>query len=309
MQQPLISIILPTYNGAKFIRTSVDSCLQQSYTNFELIIVNDNSADDTPAIIEDYAKKDPRIKVIHNSINKRLPQSLNIGFGAATGDYFTWTSDDNYYTPNALQTMMDTLKENESIDLVYADYTLIDDDGKIFGVRQFKDVYANFTSWLGCGACFLYKAVIHKALNGYDPSAYLIEDYEFFVRAFLQYQFKYLPTAELYFYRDHPASLTSTQKSSVNDLSKIVIERLIPKLAQKLPSNQMALLYRKFAVYYAVLKNNTSKSSYYLQKLTGLSKKQALVSIIYIIAMKFYWAFRFLVFGFTEFFRLLIGKK
>lgn len=309
MPEPVLSVILPTYNGSKFIRTSVDSCLRQSFTDFELIIVNDCSSDNTADIIEEYARQDSRVKIIHNLINKKLPQSLNTGFAAAKGKYFTWTSDDNYYAPNALQTMFDAIEKNEGADLVYTDYTLIDNDGKITGTRAFNNVYDSFTAWLGCGACFLYKAEIHKALKGYNPAAFLIEDYEFFVRAFLQYSFTYLPTPALYFYREHEASLTTTQNSSINDLSKIFIERLMPGLEQKLPPAQLALLYRKYAVYYAVLKNNTGKSYLYLQKLYGISKGKAIISIAYIVAMKFSWAFRFLFLGVSSFFKLLIGKK
>ena len=309
MAEPVISVILPTYNGSTYIRTSIDSCLTQSFTNFELIIVNDCSTDNTAAIIEAYAKQDSRITIIHNSINKKLPQSLNTGFDAAKGKYFTWTSDDNYYAPHALQTMLDALEKNTGTDLVYADYTLIDNDGKVTGTRAFKNVYNNFTAWLGCGACFLYKAEIHTALKGYNPSAFLIEDYEFFVRAFLQYQFIYVADPGLYFYREHAASLTTTQNSSINDLSKIFIERLMPGLENKLPSHQLALLYRKYAVYYAVLKNNSGKSYQYLQKLYGIAKLKALVTLVYIIAMKFSWAFRFLFFGVSSFFKLLMGKK
>lgn len=309
MSQPLISVILPTYNGSAFIRTSIDSCLTQTLSNFELIIVNDCSTDNTAAIIEEYARQDNRIKIIHNTVNKKLPQSLNTGFDAAEGKYFTWTSDDNYYAPHALQTMLDAIEKNKDTDLVYADYTLIDNDGKTTGTRAFKNVYDNFTAWLGCGACFLYKAEIHTALKGYNPSAFLIEDYEFFVRAFLQYKFMYLADTGLYFYREHAASLTTTQNSSINDLSKIFIERLMPGLEQKLPANQLALLYRKYAVYYAVLKNNSGKCYQYLQKLYGISKGKAIISIAYIVAMKFGWAFKFLFFGISGFFKLLIGKR
>ena len=272
--QPLISIILPTYNGEKYIRQSIDSCLSQTFTNFELIIVNDCSTDSTPKIIEEYAAKDSRIKIIHNAHNKKLPLSLNTGFDAATGKYHTWTSDDNYYAPNALQTLYDILQNNNSIDLAYTDYTLIDDDGKIFGKRTFNNIYDSFTNWLGCGACFLYKAEVYKTNNGYNPSAFLIEDYDFFMRAFLQFQFYYHNAYDLYYYREHPLSLTSIHGDNVNYVAKMMMERQMPKLAEKLPPNQLALLYRKFAVFNAVQKNNTAKYKQYLSLLWKLSKSK-----------------------------------
>ncbi|HXL56803.1 MAG TPA: glycosyltransferase family 2 protein, partial [Chitinophagaceae bacterium] len=103
MLQPAISIVLPTYNGSKYIRTSIESCLNQTFTDFELIIVNDCSTDNTASIIEEYAAKDSRIIIIHNAFNKKLPLSLNTGFDIAKGKYHTWTSDDNYFAPNALE--------------------------------------------------------------------------------------------------------------------------------------------------------------------------------------------------------------
>jgi len=78
--QPKVSIVLPVYNGAKYLRESVDSCLAQTFSNWELIIVNDCSTDESSAIAEEYAAKDERIRVIHNETNLKLPASLNAGF-------------------------------------------------------------------------------------------------------------------------------------------------------------------------------------------------------------------------------------
>lgn len=309
MQEPVISITLPTYNGSKYIATSIDSCLSQSFTAFELIIVNDCSTDSTPEIIEAYAKKDDRVKIIHNKANKKLPLSLNTGFEAARGKYLTWTSDDNYYAPNALQVMYNEITADPAIDLVYCDYTLIDDDGKVTGERRFNDVNENFFKWLGCGACFLYKAEVHRSLNGYNPAAFLIEDYEFFIRAWLKFRFKYIPDTKLYFYREHATSLTSTQRTAVYEISKISIERLLPGLEKKLSPHQFALMNRKYAVYYAVMKNNVPVSSMYLRRLGAYSKMQVLITVIYIAALKFYNAFKLSFSGLWTFVRTLFGAK
>jgi glycosyltransferase involved in cell wall biosynthesis len=286
MTAPLISIVLPTYNGANYIRTSIESCLRQTFTNFELIIVNDCSTDHTATIIEEYAAVDNRIRIIHNTQNKKLPLSLNAGFDVAKGKYHTWTSDDNYYAPHALQTLLDILETNQDAGLVYTDYTIINDQNEITGKRTFNNIYDSFTNWLGCGACFLYRAEIYAAIKGYNPSAFLIEDYDFFMRAFLQFKFIYHPSHDLYFYREHEASLTSTQGDMVNYIAKMMIERQMINLEKKLPPDQLALLYRKMAVFNAVQKNNIIKYKMYLQKLWNLSKKQVLVTIIYVPAVK-----------------------
>lgn len=277
-----ISIILPTYNGSRYIQQSIDSCLQQSFSDFELIIVNDCSTDNTLSIVEEYAQKDKRVRIISNEKNLRLPLSLNKGFDAASGKYFTWTSDDNYYAPNALQTLYDYIQQQSDVDLVYANYTLVNDENKILGTKTFNNVYDSFHYWLGCGACFLYKREIHTTLKGYNPSFFLIEDYEFFLRAYTKFKFLYINRTDLYYYREHDASLTGNYGSAVNDISKIVVERMVPDLVKVLSPKEIALLYRKLAVFAAVQKNDTKKMSKFLKLLASVSKKQLFITMMYI---------------------------
>ena len=286
MELPLISIVLPTYNGSKYIAQSIESCLQQTHANFELIIVDDCSTDSTPEIIRSYAQKDNRIKAIRNEKNKKLPLSLNTGFEAASGKYFTWTSDDNYYTPTALAEMAKVLESDETYGLVYADYTTIDDDGQVTGTLSFGDVNESMVSWKGCGACFLYRAGIHHQLKGYDASAFLIEDYDFFIRALTITRFYYLNRHDLYFYRLHAGSLTSLYGFYNFDLQKIVIERQLPALLRVASKKDQALWFRKFAVYYGVTKNNIQRMEHYLRLLYAVSFKQTIITIGYIAARK-----------------------
>lgn len=86
---PEISIVLPTYNGERYLKQSIESILGQTYTDWELIVVNDCSTDSTQEIIDFYRKKDTRIRTIFNCTNQKLPESLNIGFREAKGEYFT----------------------------------------------------------------------------------------------------------------------------------------------------------------------------------------------------------------------------
>ncbi len=308
MANPAISIVLPTYNGSKYIRKSIESCLQQTFTNFELIIVNDCSSDNTLFIINEYALKDERIKIINNEYNKKLPLSLNKGFDNAEGGYFTWTSDDNYYAPEALQKMFDVLQNNKTADLIYTDYYIVDENDKITGTRKFGDVNKSFNQWLGAGACFLYKKEIHSENNGYNPAALLIEDYDFFTRAFIKFQFVYLPIPDLYYYREHSASLTEQHRITVNDISKIFLERNLNGLETKLPPYEKSLVYRKLAVYYAVTKSNRIKYKEYLNKLRQTSLSQVFVTVLYVFAKK---TMHTLLIGFSGifyFFQLLFKK-
>lgn len=124
----LVSIVLPVYNGEKFLKQSIESVLKQTHKNLELIIVNDCSTDNSLSIANSFEKQDPRVKVISNQVNQKLPESLNIGFRNANGDYYTWTSDDNWYEPTAIEDMLNYLLEKNDKDMVCADMTVIHED-------------------------------------------------------------------------------------------------------------------------------------------------------------------------------------
>lgn len=108
--EELISIVLPVYNGEKYLRESIDSILAQTYKNWELLIVDDCSTDSSSEIAKEYVSKDRRIYYYHNENNLRLPRNLNKGFSLARGNYLTWTSDDNRFKPTALEKMYFQIK-------------------------------------------------------------------------------------------------------------------------------------------------------------------------------------------------------
>jgi glycosyltransferase involved in cell wall biosynthesis len=211
-QLPLISIILPVYNGEKYLSKAIESCLNQSYINIELIIVNDCSTDNSLQIIESFAENDERIIIINNKENKKLPASLNIGHNQAKGDFITWTSDDNMLKSNFLEFLLNTI-ENEEADLVYSDYDIINNDGKL--KRKHKSgptehlLFGNII-----GASFLYKKKVFEALKGYDENLYLLEDYDFWLRASLKFKF-FHSNENLYQYRLHENSLTAKIQDSI----------------------------------------------------------------------------------------------
>lgn len=283
---PLVSIVLPSYNRAHLIGKSIETCLLQTLQDIELIVVNDCSTDNTREIVESYVARDPRVRLINNDKNLKLPASLNKGFDNATGKYFTWTSDDNLYSPNALELLSSALEKNPQADLVYANYKIIDENDNITGVGIMNDINKSFMEWKGCGSCFLYKAIIHSTNKGYDPTLFLIEDYDFFLRASLQYKFLYLNRNDLYSHRNHSGSLTSLQGHAVFELQKIIVERKQNLLLTKFSEYDKILFYRKYAVYYALLKNNAERANIYMSNLWKCSRKQYFITLLYIPAQK-----------------------
>ena len=208
----MISVVLPTYNGAKYIEQSIKSILNQTYSDWELIVVDDCSSDNKKKIVEKYVEIDDRIKLVHNCINRKLPASLNIGFELAKGEYFTWTSDDNAYAVDAFEKMKNAMVEND-VDFVFADYDIIDqDDYILFDVKTgpIEEIVLNNV----IGACFLYKRNIHNELKGYNTKRFLVEDYDFWLRVYWNYKMYHIEE-KLYFYRIHRRSLTAIKKKEI----------------------------------------------------------------------------------------------
>lgn len=208
----LISIVLPVYNGAKFLRESIDSVLAQTYTNWELLIVDDCSRDETPAIAQEYAQRDSRIRYYRNEQNLRLPRNLNKGFSLTRGDYLTWTSDDNRYRPEALEKMYCALQENPNAQLVYASYDVIDEDDKLIETYIAKPgSIKRLVGFNTVGACFLYTRKAYEAVGDYDHEMILVEDYDYWQRIAMRFETVTIEQI-LYDYRRHSGALTSTMR-------------------------------------------------------------------------------------------------
>jgi len=220
INSPKISIVLPVYNREKLLPLAIESCLNQTFKDFELIIIDDCSKDGSHKIAKKYAEQDLRIKVIRNEVNKKLPSSLNIAFKEARGQYFTWTSDDNLFHETALEKMSGVLDNKPDIGLVYTDYTLIDEQGKV-GSRMYQEP-PEFLPIRDCvGACFLYRAEYAKQVGGYNENMLLVDDYEYWLRLGLVTKFAHIPES-LYFYRVHDQSLTTERKADAQKAKRIL---------------------------------------------------------------------------------------
>lgn len=200
---PLVSVVLPTYKRAHLLAQAIRSVLDQTYANLELIVVDDNSPDDTAAVVQSF--DDPRIHYAKNDPNLKLPRALNRGFSLARGDYLTWTSDDNLLAPTAIEKMVDVLASG-NCDFVYADYWLFseqDPDGRPLA-PQHDRLPDNLQLDKGnhIGACFLYTRRLYESVGEYDPELFLVEDYDYFLRAARQFHFCHLDEPLYYFRRD-----------------------------------------------------------------------------------------------------------
>ncbi|MBI4644114.1 MAG: glycosyltransferase, partial [Deltaproteobacteria bacterium] len=186
MEKPLISIVLPVYNGSRYLAESIDSCLAQTYENWELIIVDDCSTDSTPDIIAHYVGLDRRIRSVRHEVNRKLPGALNTGFAQARGEYLTWTSDDNRFRPETLAELLAFLEAHPEVDFVYADFSLIDSQGQWLLRVTVKDPEA--LAYTNCvGPCFLYRRRVREQVGDFSAAYTGVEDYEYWLRTALAF--------------------------------------------------------------------------------------------------------------------------
>lgn len=247
---PKVSVVLPTYNGSKYIKQSIESVISQTFTDWELIIVDDCSDDGTDSIVDNFARTDDRIKVIHNKVNQKLPMSLNIGFRAAQGEYLTWTSDDNIFLPNAISNMVEILDENELAGMVCANMYVIDEFGSTIGE---KCVGINDLCASNCvGACFLYRSSVLKRIGEYDTDLFLVEDYDYWIRIEKEYGSIIYCNEILYKYRRHSESLSDKRKIQVDESRAFLREKHKKYIINKFRDNPKEL----FGIVYENCKCN-----------------------------------------------------
>ena len=247
---PKVSIVLPTYNGAKYIQQSIESCLNQTYKNIELIIVDDGSTDETPEIIKSY--KDERIKYIRHKKNEGLPHALNTGFAKATGEYLTWTSDDNYYAKEAIEKMLSFLRDRKC-SFVYCDYYRFNDENPSkLNIVKLPD-FLVLENHNDVGACFLYSRKVKEVIGDYDPNAFLAEDYDYWIRISKKFSMCHL-AEPLYFYREYTKSLSLSRFYEVRVVDILVRMKNEVLEIDLAVDSLVGLIARKYPGYFKINK-------------------------------------------------------
>jgi glycosyltransferase involved in cell wall biosynthesis len=222
-QSPRVSMIMPVYNGARFLADAINSVLAQDFDDFELICVNDGSVDETPQILADFARHDRRIVHSDNPNNLGLPATLNRGFALAQGAYLSWTSHDNLLRPDMLSTLLGVLDAEPSVAVAYGGYSIIDEGGRVQRYQPPRGPEERFFC-NPVGAAFLYRAEVDRALGGYDESLFGAEDYDFWLRAARRFAMRPVDR-DLYLYRRHDASITDRRSRAIKDMVAALVQR------------------------------------------------------------------------------------
>ena len=212
---PEVTVLMSVYNGERFLVECIDSIVNQTFTNFEFIIINDGSTDGTGAILERYAQVDDRM-YIHHQENLGLIASLNKGCRLARGKYIARMDSDDVSLPDRLKMQVHFLDKNPDIGVVGTDFNMIASDGTVWNPPKFFDVPTepNFVKWklyFSCCVChpsIMVRKTVYSHLSGYRDEFIHAEDYDFFLRAVSYTKISNLPHV-LYKLRKHESNVTT----------------------------------------------------------------------------------------------------
>jgi glycosyltransferase involved in cell wall biosynthesis len=199
-QLPLVSVICLCYNHEQFIREALDSVLQQTYANVEIIIVDDMSTDNSVNVISEYLLKYPHIKFISTGVNIGSCAAFNLGWRASKGAFIIDFATDDILLPSRISKQIEAFSKLDNIyGVVYSDAEYISDNGDhlYYHSQKYKPAPSGyvFPDVLGryfiCPPTMLIKREVFEYLNGYDETlAY--EDFDFWIRSAKQFKYHYL---------------------------------------------------------------------------------------------------------------------
>ena len=194
---PKVSIVTSVHNGEIYLRESIDSILQQTYANFEFIIIDDGSNDSTPEILDSYTK-DNRIRIFKNSKKLGLSKSFNLGIKKSTGEYIARHDADDISIKNRLFVQKNYLDLHQNVAVVSSSNLYINQLGEVISVAN-REANSTITRW----RLFFSNPIIHSSTmfrksiiiscGGYDENLKHSEDYDLWCRIAEQYSIVQLP--------------------------------------------------------------------------------------------------------------------
>ena len=286
MDQKLISVIMSVYNGEKYLVQAIDSILNQTYQNFEFIIIDDCSTDNSSHILQEYAKKDSRIKIIKKEKNigiKGFIENLNLGISIAEGKYIARMDADDISLPERFQKQVDFLENNPEITLVGAQLNLINEQNKITGeaiaALQHRDIVKRITSQIQ-----LFHPVImfRKDQNiQYREKFLYCEDYDLYLNLITQGKKLANLNEKLLHYRILESSIS---RKGDNFVKKLMVEKAL--YFYKLRKENGQDLYETFnneevlEINNFEFKNKIEELFFALETAIKLNKKEKIVLLI-----------------------------
>ena len=205
---PKVSVIIPVYNYGRYLRQAIQSVFSQQFTDYEMIVVNDGSTDNTAEVLREF-ENHPKIKLTTHKENRGLVLSCHEAIEASTGEYIIRLDADDYFDENALLVLSNVLDNNPEVGLVYPDYFLISEEGKVLDyVRLPKvDEEVKLLDLPANGAGTMFRRRCYEAVGGYDLSLLWQDNYDLWLKFLLQFKV-YNVNLPLFYYRRHGANLS-----------------------------------------------------------------------------------------------------
>lgn len=193
---PLISVIIATYNREAFVAEAIDSVLAQTWPNFEILVVDDGSTDDTQSVLARY-RDDPRITLIYQENQKRAA-AFNNALQYAKGEFIGILDSDNRWLPHRLAREMEVFEAHPEVDIVYANNITIDEKGRETTRMTMRRYSGYITRELWRDNCVsinttLVRRKCFDEMGGMDPSCKRSDDYELWLRFSTRYRFLHIP--------------------------------------------------------------------------------------------------------------------
>lgn len=206
----LITVVIPNYNYSAFLPSALESVIRQTYTNWECIVVDDGSKDNSAEVVLSYSQKDPRIRLIRKT-NGGLPSTRNEGIKSAKGEYVAFLDADDYWSDGKLERQVSCIRQTNA-EVVFSNSEVFSDTGKlseeIFKVRKL-DVY-DFLAGNpipGCSSSIIVKKSVFDTAGLFDNDLRSSEDLDMLFRICLKgYSFEGVPYTDV-FIRKHSGSM------------------------------------------------------------------------------------------------------
>ncbi len=229
---PNVSVIISTFNRPSLLRQAIESVCSQSFQDWELIVINNGSTDDTAQVISEYVQKDSRISSVFQK-RSILSRVRALGSRLAKGEYVTYLDDDDYYFPNKLDVQVEFLDKHKDIALVYSYLDLVDENQKIIRVLPEKPA-ANYLELIHGNAIQLSSALFRRKcfnqIGSFNTSLDSCDDYEFCLRLTKNFPIAFLPV-NVGIYRWHSQNMSHKKvlriKNEINIYKQIWKESLI----------------------------------------------------------------------------------
>jgi len=289
---PAVSVVMPVYNGEKYLRESIDSILNQTYTDYEFIIVNDGSNDKTEEIILSY--NDNRIRYIKNEKNLQIVKSLNRGIELAKGRYIARMDADDISLPRRFEKQITFMENNLEIGVCGTWLKTIGEKEEVWKLPVIHEEIAMqmfFSSSIMHPTVFLRTAILKKLTHIYSDDFNKAEDYELWTRLLVKTKFANYPKVLLK-YRLYPEHGTrATYINQQKDLSNTIRKKQLEDKGISFNEEELSIHNRISTYTYEYTEDFVNKSVIWLRKLmkkfhTRKEKRILLLKIYEVISIQ-----------------------